>query len=201
MKRLILILTVLAFSVSLRAQNGETAQGYNKRGDRDEVRVGWSISPAYFLSEFYGPHYFSIGYTLGDAYRDIVSEAHSAGVFSVEYSHFFKNWISVCADFGYTPLWNYKTNAFGVKLPSDKGFMFHVLPKVRFSYLRANLVSLYSDIGLGLAIGSSAGKVEFNALFHTTLLGVTVGKRVYGFAESNLSMKNIGFTVGAGYRF
>ena len=201
MKRLILILTVLAFSVTLCAQSSEVLQAFNKRGDRDEIRMGWSFFPAFFLSGFDSPYYYGRGYTLGDAYHDIVSEPHSTGVFSVEYSHFFKNWISVCADFGYTPLWNYKANAFGVKLPSDNGFMFHVLPKVRFTYLRADLVSLYSDIGLGVALGSSDGKVTFDALFHTTLLGVTVGKRVYGFAESNLSMKNIGFTIGAGYRF
>lgn len=200
MKRCLLILTILAVHLPLTARDSGIEMSFNKCGDRDEIRVGWAINPLYYQSEFHQNNYYG-GFTLGGVYHDISDGPYSTGVFSIEYCHFFQNWLSVCAELGFTPLWNKKTNAFGVKLPSDKGFIFHVLPKVRFSYLRAEIVSLYSDIGLGLAIGSGRGATNVGAIFHTTPIGITVGKRVYGFAESNISMKNIGFTIGAGYRF
>ena len=197
MKRCLLILAVLTMHLPLTAQN---ELNFNKLGDRDEIRVGWAISPVYYQDNFYPRNYYG-GLSLGSVYHDISEGPYSTGVFSIEYCHFFQNWLSLCAELGFTPIWNEKTNAFGVKLPSDKGFMFHILPKVRFTYLRANMVSLYSDIGLGVGIGSNKGEMSLCALFHTTPIGITIGKRVYGFAEANLSMKNIGFTIGAGYRF
>lgn len=197
MKRCILI---LAICLPLGARGNGNEPGFNERGDRDEIRVGWAMYPTYYQDEFYQRNYFG-GISLGSLYHDISVGAYSAGVFSVEYGHFFRNWFSICAELGFTPLWNEKVNAFGVKLPSDKGFMFHILPKVRFSYLRTEMLSLYSDIGLGIGIGSNKGTQALCGLFHTTPIGITIGKRWYGFAESNLSMRNVGFTFGAGYRF
>lgn len=203
MKKLLTYFALLILCVPLSAQDHDAELSFNKRGNRDEIRAGWSTSPLYFLSDFYISNYFTGGsaYSLGNAYHDLNNGSNTTGVFTVEYCHFFKNWLSMCVDLGITPLWSKKTNAFGVEIKSDTGFMVHLLPKVRFTYLRLDVISLYSDVGLGIAVGPKRGTTAVCALFHATPIGVTVGKRVYGFAEANLSMRNIGCTIGAGYRF
>lgn len=196
----LIVLLMLSASLSLSAQD----EGDNGRVQRDEIRIGWSLEPLFFKNLVSSsPYYMTYGYNygLGDAYPDKDTEKYSAGVFSIEYNHFIKDWLSISVDGGFTPLWVERKNAFDVKLPNQKGVIFYVVPKVRFSYLRTDLVTLYSDVGIGLCFGPVKGDFVLYPMFHSTPVGITVGRKVYGFAETNLSMKNVGFTCGAGIRF
>ena len=80
-----------------------------------------------------------------------------------------------------------------------------LLPTVRFSYLNKQYVTLYSEIALGITYNYQRqyGKtVESQVLpaWQTTLIGVSAGKDLYGFAELGSGLRGIAI-IGIGYRF
>ena len=208
-----LTLLLLLFSLvaaPLYAQSDTDKPVYNKLGKRSELRIGYGGSPIYYSAliqnKVFGRNllkslFQSNNFDLDDAYGDRSGNIISCGSFNLEYSYFFFNWLALSVDVGATPMWGTRLNAFGDKVRDCNGLFMHILPKVRFSYLRKNIVSLYSDVGMGCAFGWYDNKTVSSFLFHATPVGVTVGNRVYGFAECNLSMKTIGCTIGAGFRF
>ena len=85
-----------------------------------------------------------------------------------------------------------------------------LVPTVRFTYLNRPIVRLYSSIGVGVGFcrertRNVEGYIENNqhetfCPAQITLLGVSVGRRLFGFAE--LSTGSLGVcTAGIGYRF
>lgn len=85
-----------------------------------------------------------------------------------------------------------------------------LVPTVRFTYLNRPIVRLYSSIGVGVGFCRERtrnvdGHIEANRNEHfcpaeVTILGVSVGRRLFGFAE--LSTGSMGVcSAGIGYKF
>ena len=60
---------------------------------------------------------------------------------------------------------------------------------------------MYSSIGLGIAMTYDPRPDEILPIFQMAPLGISVGKRLYGFGEIGLGAEYIGGRVGIGYRF
>ena len=84
------------------------------------------------------------------------------------------------------------------------------VPTVRFSYLNRRNVRLYSSVGIGYGLCLERTKDSNGALTQSyksafvpvqfTPIGVSVGRRLYGFAELTVgSMANL--SAGIGFRF
>ena len=83
-------------------------------------------------------------------------------------------------------------------------------PYIKFNYIVRPLWSLYSEIGLGIQINASKfpneyatqeiRKTEAWLAVQGTIVGVTVGKQIYGTFELGLGQKGL-LNVGVGYRF
>lgn len=81
-----------------------------------------------------------------------------------------------------------------------------VMPVVNFTWVNRGIVKLYSGIGVGLDFISERNPQledyasSVDAGFQLTFVGLTVGRRLFGFTE--FGMGNHGFfTIGMGYRF
>lgn len=85
----------------------------------------------------------------------------------------------------------------------------HLMPTVRFVWFERNLVRMYSSLGVGL--GALVGCAKPNrsasakrecfvvANYEVVGLGISVGRRVFGFAEFGVATRGF-INVGVGYR-
>ncbi len=137
--------------------------------------------------------------------------AHTVfGALSVEYKYNIKKWLSLGASVTYerfeskrfdriTAMVNKRTTIDAIT----------VLPMVKFQYLTSPLVTLYSQIGLGVGLNTSTIKedahrtlqyTELSFAAQFTAIGVTVGKSLFGFAEIGYGSQGV-FKMGIGYKF
>lgn len=132
-----------------------------------------------------------------------------SGVAFAEYSYRVLSWLEVGANLSYI---NFSRQYFDRVTDQNIGHQalntIGLAAQVRFSYLNRPVVRLYSGLALGVAIGfeqmkigqkiQNTAQVYFNG--GVTLFGITVGRRLYGFAE--LSIGTMGMAnFGIGYRF
>lgn len=80
-----------------------------------------------------------------------------------------------------------------------------LMPYVRGTWLNRRHVQLYSALNLGMLYMHEKEYEErfyndMSVTAHLTLLGVSVGRKVFGFAEYGVGARGF-FTVGVGYRF
>lgn len=82
-----------------------------------------------------------------------------------------------------------------------------VAPVVRFSWLNKKYVTLYSAVGFSLSCDISRRNDKYRSISmgthimpQLTFVGVSVGKRWFGFSELGMGDKGI-FSAGFGYRF
>ncbi len=103
---------------------------------------------------------------------------------------------------------NLYSNADNSTVGRDVGHYVSFVAMVRFSWLNRKWVSLYSALGLGFGIGvertnNGLGSVRRETLScftgQYTPIGITVGRRLYGFAELGLGAQG-SFICGIGYR-
>lgn len=92
------------------------------------------------------------------------------------------------------------------KKATDYGARVQVLLRPKLTYLSREIWSLYGSLGLGCSYGTYwvkdyQRKNKFWPALQISPIGVTVGKKVYGFAEFSLGTIGVGGTAGIGYRF
>jgi hypothetical protein len=75
------------------------------------------------------------------------------------------------------------------------------MPTARFKYVSRDAFSMYGSAGLGVMVGLSEKEVYCYPTFQLVPLGLTFGRKVYGFAEFGLGTLYIGANIGAGFRF
>ena len=75
----------------------------------------------------------------------------------------------------------------------------------RFSWLNRKLVRLYSSVGAGLAVSlmdvSYREYPETYLSLQVTPVGISVGKKLFGFFELGVGTIYVGGCFGLGYRF
>ena len=155
-----------------------------------------------FFSYDYEPIYhtynlFDPDYKLGPKY--------ATGSITASYYYRFKSWFWLGTNLSYTGFTqNYYDSFTRVRLGTNTNHVITVLPTVRFSYLNKQYVTLYSEIAFGLTYNyqrqyNQTVKSQFLPAWQTTLIGVSAGKNLYGFAELGSGLRGIAI-VGIGYR-
>lgn len=160
---------------------------------------------------YWGTHYEALyyeGLSIRDNYR--LGNQITAGAYSLSYHYSPLRWLAVGA---YVTFANVHQRSYN-RLTGEAGPRYadnHLLftPTLRFQYLNRPLVRLYSQIGAGIGrmrskstslTGDRYTYTERYVTIHTTILGISVGRRLYGFAEFGAS--SIGcMNAGIGYRF
>lgn len=203
-KTLVLTIMLISFScvalASGKGQNDKAAFELKKF----DVRLAWGGAP--LIYPIYLPFSKSevaptIGEELGWIYKDYSGPLYSIGTITAEFSINFKKWFSLVFELGYQGLYSDLFSPDGVKIKREHGFILTFMPKARFTYLNRPMVSLYSAIAIGITGGKNGNNSGVLPTFHTTLFGVTFGKKVFGLCEIGGGLDFIGGKIGIGYRF
>ena len=220
MKRTILTAIALIIGVAASAQPDKDRTSFDfslKRGtnDKHEVRLTVGSAPL-FEDDFFVYDYFEPNVTEHPEmihpndlyYRGALK---TSGGYALSYMYSPCRWFSVGMYAGYVSQWQ-KTHLHStqatVSTTTERHLMF--VPTVRFTYLNRPLVRLYSSIGVGVGFCHERtrnvdGRLEFseNSRFcpaEVTFLGVSVGRRLFGFAELNIGSMGC-CSAGIGYKF
>lgn len=193
-----------------------------RRRDRILVRLGHELR---FGVGAYGVGYVILGYTgcydgapmfrggysLQDfEFSKIYADAeYYTGVYSLNYSYRFNRTVSFGAALSYAGVTRrYRSIADDSSAGGDNRHFFSVMPLLRLYWLNSRYVSLYSSVGLGVTVERDVEKFGNRRLVHNEILfagqfspfGITVGKRLYGFAEFGVGTQGV-IIGGIGYRF
>lgn len=171
---------------------------------RYEVRAGWGGFPlwdAFVFNDASDPAFSSLT-TLSSLYADYNGDVYMTGTISTEFVFHFKKWFSLALGMGYNGIFSttYSSDT-GARTGMDCGAVVSFLPQVRFSYLNRDYVRLYSSIGAGMSLGAFAGSAACMLSFQMVPIGVTVGKKVFGFFETGIGTQYVGCMAGIGFRF
>ena len=220
MKRTILTAIALIIGVAASAQtdNDRTSLDFslkNGTNNKHEVRLTVGSAPL-FEDDFFVYDYFEPSVTEHPEmihpndlyYRGALK---TSGGYALSYMYSPCRWFAVGMYAGYVSQWektHLRSTQATVSTTTERHLMF--VPTVRFTYLNRPLVRLYSSIGVGIGFCSERtrnvdGRLEFseNSRFcpaEVTFLGVSVGRRLFGFAELNVGSLGC-CSAGIGYKF
>ena len=134
-------------------------------------------------------------------YRDYEGTRRMAGLVSAEYSINFRKRFTFAVGAYLSTVWNKVYQYDGTRQGSDMGLALTVMPTARFKYVSREAFTMYGSAGLGLMGGFYDDDAYIYPTFQLVPLGLTFGRKVYGFAEFGLGTLYIGANIGAGFRF
>lgn len=220
MKRTILTAIALIIGVAASAQSDKYRNSFdfslkNRTNNKHEVRLTVGSAPI-FEDDFFVYDYFEPNITEHHEmihpndlyYRGALK---TSGGYALSYMYSPCRWFSVGMYAGYVGQWqkiHLRSTQAAVSTSTERHLMF--VPTVRFTYLNRPMVRLYSSIGIGVGFCRERtrnvdGRLEFseNSRFcpaEVTFLGVSVGRRLFGFAELNVGSLGC-CSAGIGYKF
>lgn len=195
MKRVVIIALTVLMSMNLWAVDRKERE---KTPPRYELRLGYGGLPMH--DEYYGGNFINY-HGRRELYGPYYGPVMASGNFVAEFDVVFKKWLALSAGIYTDFVWRKKYDGFsGNLVRTEVGATITALPQVRFTYLNREYVSIYSSIGVGIGL-SAAEFVEPILAFQTVPVGLTFGKKVFGFAEICIGTVNMGVNVGVGYRF
>lgn len=120
---------------------------------------------------------------------------------SINYQHSVKRWLSL----GVKSAVGWRTGADRYVVSNDVYRRYSMciaslLFNVRFSWLHRSCVSMYSSLGLGALAHIRFGDSWLVPMFDAAWVGISVGKRVYGYAELGGGVGGV-LRAGVGVRF
>lgn len=186
-----------ASSVYAKDKNGEPLPF------KYEVRAGWGGYPLSDAS-LYGSAdkmYFPSP-PLASMYADYNGDTYMTGTFSAEFAFHFRKWFSLSLGLNANGIYSKKYSAdTGLKTGTDRGVVLTFMPQARFSYLNREYVKLYSSVGAGVSYATFQNTYSAAICLQLVPVGVTVGKKVFGFFEVGAGSLYVGCMAGIGCRF
>lgn len=226
---LLLAAGILAADIAA-AQPPKNVPGHTEPARKHDVQLPaghntWRTEPRHDLSLKVGAFPFTAGngplgllmdnddtwvytgiFATPDAMQDAkvrYSPRTTAGGITLTYTYRATHVLSVGAAFTYTGLYGNVTDArSGRKIASNNTTTLCIAPMLRLQWLNRPIVRCYSSLAIGPAIDmmSIDDSSETYIGLSATIAGVSVGRRLYGFAEVGSGMQGI-FSAGIGYRF
>ena len=185
-----------------------------------EVRLGWGGYPVFDVTSmlmkgssgifsYYddvGPYY---GYgSLEMIYRPSTGPGYMTGVISAEFDFNFRKWFTLTVGLSGNGAFQDVFDVMsGAKAGRNRGVAMSLLPEARFNWLNRPLVRMYSSIGAGIGVtaytkvGYGYPSFSWYPVFQVSPVGISVGRRVYWFAECGIGMQYMGGMTGIGVRF
>lgn len=220
MKRTILTAIALIIGVAASAQSDKDRTSFDfslERGtnDKHEVRLTVGSAPLFeddfFVYDYFEPSVNEHSNMINPDDLYYRGALKTSGGYALSYMYSPCRWFSVGMYAGYVSQWqktHLRSTQATISTTTERHLMF--VPTVRFTYLNRPLVRLYSSIGVGVGFCRERtrnvdGRLEFseNSRFcpaEVTFLGVSVGRRLFGFAELNVGSMGC-CSAGIGYKF
>lgn len=199
MKRMLLSAVLMtAMILGASARNGRKADLPYKY----EVRLGWSGYPTGDDLNFSGYDPFYSSHPIQDLFADYDGPTYMTGNIMAEIDFHYRKWFTLAVGIAANGIWKnrYDTLTDGFK-GRESGFTMTVLPQARFTWMNREYVRIYSSVGVGLTGGSFDGRSETVLAAQAVPVGLSIGKRLFGFAEAGIGTIYIGGMFGIGYRF
>ncbi len=216
MKRIsISIIMLMCLFLSVYAKDGSRHDDFWETWPyRFEVRAGWGGFPLMdnilYLSDYkeniYGPGY-DIPPGLEGLYAPQQGAVYASGQFFGEFSWNVRKWLAVTAGLYIDGMRSSMIDPDnGEVLRPVHGVSVTVLPSLRFYWANLHKARFYSDVSVGLNAGLGIyreSNKDFNIVpaFQIAPIGVTIGRKVFFFAEFSIGTTCLGGKTGIGYRF
>ena len=201
MKRMILM-AVMLFCVFVAGAQDKDGKDVPYRY---EVRLGWSGYPTADDNNFVGVNnhgFYSYSNPIRDLFSDYDGPTYMTGNIVGEFNVNFKEWFTLSVGFAGNAIWKdvYSCQT-DEKLGRENGWTATVRPQARVSWIRKDIVKVYSSVGLGVRAGEFDGRDDALIAAQLVPIGINVGGRVFGFAELGFGTLYVGGMFGVGYRF
>lgn len=200
MKKIILSAVILtAMIMGADARNGRKADLPFKY----EARLGWSGYPTSDELNFAGDHGPSYStHPIKDLFADYGGPTYMTGNIMAEMDFHFRKWFTLAVGVAANGIWMDKYDAMTDELKGrESGFTLTVLPQARFTWMNKDFIRLYSSVGAGITGGSFDGRSEAVIAAQAVPIGISIGGKLFGFAEVGIGTVYIGGMFGIGYRF
>ena len=198
MKRyMIIIAAVMTFLLSGTAQAQETDM------PKYELRLGWSGYPTMDYENFtVWPRYVYVNTPIKDMFSNYDGDTYMTGNIMAAMDIRLKKWFTFSIGVAANGVWKDVHDVVsGNKSGRVNGCIFTVLPQAKFTWVNREMVRLYSSLGLGVTAGEFDGVSDCYLAGQAVLLGISVGRRLVGFAELGSGSMYMGGMIGVGYRF
>ena len=198
MKRTVFILTLLMLLPTFMSAQQKEEPLY-----RHEWRFGLSGIPAIdaLIHGRYHNHDPYYKMDIDQVYEDYGGPRRMLGLLSAEYSINRSKRFTFAVGGYVNCIWNRVNDYAGRRTGVDMGLSLHVIPTARYKYVSKPAFSAYGSIGLGAMVGYEEGEFFAFPTFQIIPIGITFGRKVYGFAEYGAGFTYLGGSVGIGYRF
>ena len=201
MKRFVVILSLLLTCASVF-----DAQAGNKREElpfRHEIRLGWCGYPSIDAMNFTG--YGNLGhyeYTpVQDIFMSDFGKTYMTGNIVAEIDFHIRKWFTFAVSAAVNPIWKPATEV----SQREAGYVLTLMPHARFYWVNREMVRMYSSLGVGVTAGQMKGTYDTISESYLSAqlvpIGITVGRKSFGFAEVGYGSVYIGGMIGVGYRF
>ena len=200
MKKIILSAVILtAMIMGADARNGRKADLPFKY----EARLGWSGYPTGDELNFASGHNpFYSSHPIKDLFADYDGPTYMTGNIMAEMDFHFRKWFTLAIGVAANGIWMDKHDAMTDELKGrESGFTLTVLPQARFTWMNKDFIRLYSSVGAGITGGSFDGRSEAVIAAQAVPIGISIGGKLFGFAEVGIGTVYIGGMFGIGYRF
>ena len=136
-----------------------------------------------------------------DRYRTKSTPRYTLATLGIGYSQQYEPWLALGCKSTFAASWqkNYDTIS-GDYLYNSNTYNVSLMLDARFSWLRREAVSMYSSFSLGVLAHIERANGGYIPFFDATLVGISVGRSLYGFAEVGVGIGG-SVRVGIGYRF
>lgn len=215
MKRLLFILLSLALSqVALWGQSVKEIKEWKFRElfpYRYEVRVGWggfAYQDQNYILDRNGyapgetPYSERDRYSLESMYGQEEGAMYMTHPIMGEFSLHVNRWFTFSTLVAFNGMWGSTYSQLGGQTISKKrGVSFALVPQARWYWSNKKYFRAYSSFGIGVAAGTYDGQPQCMPAVQFTALGLTVGRRVFGYFEYSVGSVYMGGSLGVGYRF
>lgn len=202
MKYLNCILLCVVLSGNVYAQNFDHTKEFH------ELRLGIGYFPLATTIDFWTNHNNASFYP-GIEVTNYPGKKSYTPAFSLSYSYQLKKWLSLGLGFTYACSYQNTYDLFtDRKIVRDYKYYVGITPTIRFHWVRAKYVDLYSSLGLGIGYyattekkkGNKIRSVETGPSFDFNFIGIAVGHKLFGYTEIAVGSEGV-IRFGIGYRF
>lgn len=135
-------------------------------------------------------------------YAPYEGATYMTGNFSAEFSWHIKKWLTLSGGLYANGIFGSEIDPYDGSIVSRKaGASVTVLPVARFYWMNAAKCRLYSSAGIGLNVSGYDRTAYLIPAFQLTPIGITVGTKVFFYAEYSLGTVYLGGQAGIGFRF
>lgn len=210
---LVAMLSFSAFAQDYKVPRGRIDKYAGSKICKYEVRIGWGGYPL-FGTQLFEHNNLAVGacyeyYMCGlfdnsvkHIYDDYYGSTYTTGSISAEFSYMFNHWLNLSFSVDDTIFWKDVYDGMDHNaVRRSYGNVVSFMPAVRFTYLSRPMVKLYSSVGLGFLLNIREKGTTAHFACQVAPIGISVGRRVFGFAEIAVGTRAMGGNFGIGYRF